>query len=129
MEKRMVFPDLIGNERIRSLFADALKREGAAHAYVLEGPRGSGRHTAARQIAAASLCENRRDPSYPLPCGRCASCTYPDAPCRFPEELYHSLEGYGFNVSELAGQAGIRYMNGPSTVTFLGAVLYGTPEE
>ena len=74
MEKRMVFPDLIGNERIRSLFADALKREGAAHAYVLEGPRGSGRHTAARQIAAASLCENRRDPSYPLPCGRCASC-------------------------------------------------------
>ena len=74
MEKRMVFPDLIGNERIRSLFADALKREGAAHAYVLEGPRGSGRHTAARQIAAASLCENRRDPSFPLPCGRCASC-------------------------------------------------------
>ena len=62
-------------------------------------------------------------------CGRCASCTYPDAPCRFPEELYHSLEGYGFNVSELAGQAGIRYMNGPSTVTFLGAVLYGSPGE
>ena len=60
-------------------------------------------------------------------CGRCASCTYPDAPCRFPEEMYHSLEGYGFNVSELAGQAGIRYMNGPSTVTFLGAVLYGKP--
>ena len=62
-------------------------------------------------------------------CGRCASCTWPDRPCRFPEELYHSLEGYGFNVSELAGQAGIRYMNGPSTVTFLGAVLYGRAEE
>ena len=58
-------------------------------------------------------------------CGRCAECTYPDAPCRFPEELYHSIEGYGLNVSELAGQAGIRYMNGPSTVTFFGAVLYG----
>ena len=58
-------------------------------------------------------------------CGRCASCTYPSAPCRFPEELYHSIEGYGFDVSELAGQAGIRYMNGPSTVTFFGAVLYG----
>ena len=60
-------------------------------------------------------------------CDICKTCTYPDAPCRFPEEMYHSLEGYGFNVSELAGQAGIRYMNGPSTVTFLGAVLYGKP--
>ena len=57
-------------------------------------------------------------------CGRCAPCTYPDAPCRFPEDLCHSLEGYGFNVSELAKQAGVRYMNGPSTVTFFGAVLY-----
>lgn len=58
-------------------------------------------------------------------CGRCSSCTYPDAPCRFPETLHHSLEGYGFIVSELAADAGIRYINGTNTVTYFGALLFG----
>jgi predicted metal-binding protein len=57
-------------------------------------------------------------------CGRCRACTWPDAPCRFPETLHHSLEGYGFNVSSLAEQAGLRYTAGPDTVTFFGAVLF-----
>lgn len=56
-------------------------------------------------------------------CGRCAECTYPNAPCRFPHLLHHSLEGYGFIVSELAVQAGIRYHNGANTVTYFGALL------
>lgn len=59
-------------------------------------------------------------------CGRCRKCTYPDAPCRFPRQLHHSLEGYGFLVNQLAKQAGIRYNNGPNTVTFFGALLYRT---
>ena len=57
-------------------------------------------------------------------CGRCRDCTYPDSPCRFPDKLYPSIEGFGFIVSELAQQAGIKYNNGPNTVTFFGAVLY-----
>ena len=57
-------------------------------------------------------------------CDRCKTCTYPDEPCRFPDELHHSIEGYGFYVSELAELAGIKYMNGENTVTFFGAVLY-----
>ena len=57
-------------------------------------------------------------------CGRCASCTYPDEPCRFPQLLHHSLEGYGFIVHDLAKAAGIRYHNGPDTVTFFGALLF-----
>jgi predicted metal-binding protein len=57
-------------------------------------------------------------------CGRCKVCTYPDAPCRFPDKLYPSIEGFGFIVSELANQAGIKYNNGPNTVTFFGAVVY-----
>ena len=57
-------------------------------------------------------------------CNRCKKCTYPDAPCRFPDKLYPSIEGFGFIVSELATQAGIKYNNGPNTVTFFGAVLY-----
>ena len=57
-------------------------------------------------------------------CGRCAQCTYPCAPCRFPQLLHHSLEGYGFIVSELARAAGIRYNNGSCTVTYFGALLF-----
>ncbi len=57
-------------------------------------------------------------------CSRCRACTWPEAACRFPEELQPSIEGFGFIVSELAKQAGIPYMNGKSTVTFFGGVLY-----
>ena len=57
-------------------------------------------------------------------CIRCAKCSYPDSACRFPGQLFHSIEGYGFLVSELAGLAGISYNNGPGTVTYFGAVLY-----
>lgn len=57
-------------------------------------------------------------------CGRCKTCTWPDAPCRFPDKLHHSLEGYGFRVNELAVQAGMKYNNGPNTITYFGALLY-----
>lgn len=57
-------------------------------------------------------------------CGQCETCTYPHAPCRFPEQLCHSLEGYGFLVSELAKSAGMHYHNGANTVTYFGALLF-----
>lgn len=57
-------------------------------------------------------------------CGRCQKCTYPDAPCRVPHLLHHSLEGYGFVVNELATEAGICYNNGVNTVTYFGALLF-----
>ena len=63
-------------------------------------------------------------------CDMCTECTYPDAPCRFPEQAHGSLEGYGILVSELAGQAGIRYINGKNTVTYFGGLAFnGTVSE
>lgn len=61
-------------------------------------------------------------------CERCPECTYPDAPCRFPQLLHPSLEAYGFIVSELAREAGVRYNNGPNTVTYFGALLFNPKE-
>ena len=58
-------------------------------------------------------------------CGVCESCTYPDAPCRFPGKSHGSIEGYGIFVSKLAAQAGVAYNNGENTVTYFGALLYG----
>ena len=57
-------------------------------------------------------------------CGRCSVCTYPDAPCRFPQFLHHSLEGYGFIVRDLAKEANMQYTNGANTVTYFGALLF-----
>lgn len=57
-------------------------------------------------------------------CKRCASCTYPTAPCRQPERLFPSLEGFGIHVSQLADCANIKYVNGENTVTYFGMLLY-----
>jgi predicted metal-binding protein len=57
-------------------------------------------------------------------CGTCEVCTYPDAPCRFPDKVHGSIEGYGIFVNKLAEMAGMGYNNGKDTVTFFGALLY-----
>lgn len=56
-------------------------------------------------------------------CQRCAKLD--DQPCRFPEQAIASLEAYGINVSVLAPQAGMKYINGVDTVTYFGAVFLG----
>lgn len=56
-------------------------------------------------------------------CQRCAK--QDDQPCRFPEKALASLEAYGINVSTLAPQAGMKYINGANTVTYFGAVFLG----
>lgn len=57
-------------------------------------------------------------------CARCASCTYPGAPCRFPERMLPCIEGYGIVVPLLAEKAGIEFMNGGNIVTWFGVVFF-----
>lgn len=58
-------------------------------------------------------------------CGVCAVCTKPEGqPCRFPEQAITSLEACGVNVSELAANCGLNYINGKDTVTYFGMLLY-----
>ena len=57
-------------------------------------------------------------------CIRCTRCTYPDAPCRFPEKLFPSLEGFGIFVNELAALAGVPYKAGENTVSYFGLLCY-----
>ena len=60
-------------------------------------------------------------------CNLCESCTYPDAPCRFPDKAMPSVEACGVNVMQLAKQIGIKYNNGPNTVTYFGMILFPEP--
>jgi predicted metal-binding protein len=58
-------------------------------------------------------------------CGQqCASCTYPDAPCRFPDRAFTSMEAYGLLVTDVCKSADTPYYYGRNTVTFTGCVLF-----
>ncbi len=71
---RDIFASLLGNAYIRETLAPDLAAGRAAHGYILSGPVGGGKKTAARLMAAASVCAHRMDETSPLPCGKCESC-------------------------------------------------------
>lgn len=56
-------------------------------------------------------------------CRRCKTCTYPDAPCRFPQRKSSAMEAYGMTVSEVCARNNIPYYYGPGTLTYVGCVL------
>lgn len=56
-------------------------------------------------------------------CNLCDPCAYPQ-PCKFPEKTYLAIEAVGINVTELSRAAGIRYNNGPNTITYFSAILF-----
>lgn len=71
-----LFPLLAGNRRLKEKMLPAITSEPPAvsHAYIIEGPSGSGKLTLAKSIAASLVCEKRGDPDSPLPCGHCLAC-------------------------------------------------------
>ena len=56
-------------------------------------------------------------------CMGCKQCTYPDAPCRFPDKLSHPMEGLGMIVSDVCKANGVKYYYGPGTLTYTGCIL------
>lgn len=66
------FPGLLGQERICRQLAMEIKNQRMAHAYLLVGPKGSGRAHLALNLFMALNCENRLTGA--SPCLNCASC-------------------------------------------------------
>ena len=64
-----IFPNLIGNDKAKQILFGNL-----SHAFIIEGPEGSGKLTAARNAAAAALCGHRDRSGHP-PCGVCPVCS------------------------------------------------------
>ncbi len=82
-----------GHDRIVDAFRRAYARRRMAHAYLLVGPSGVGKHRFARELARALLCEAPRSAAALEACDRCESCvlvaagTHPDLfSVRRPEE-------------------------------------------
>ena len=63
---------LAGNRRLKEQLAGREEGRGLAHAYILSGPAGSGRHTLARLLSAAMVCGG---PAGQRPSGRCLACS------------------------------------------------------
>ena len=68
------FNTIVGNKALCRRIADDILSSKPPHAIILEGPHGTGKHTIARQTAAALVCERSADSSAPLPCLSCLSC-------------------------------------------------------
>lgn len=56
-------------------------------------------------------------------CHICESCSYPDEPCKNPDEALASVEAYGILVFEMLTNCGLKYNNGKDTVSYVGLIL------
>lgn len=56
-------------------------------------------------------------------CRICNKCTYPDEPCRNPDDAYTSMEAYGLWVSRVCELSGMKYNNGKNTITYISCIL------
>lgn len=56
-------------------------------------------------------------------CRRCGTCTYPDAPCRFPDKRVSSMEAYGMLVLKVCKANGLQYYYGPQAIAYTSCFL------
>ena len=57
-------------------------------------------------------------------CAHCAHCTWPDAPCRFPDRMFPCVESHGILVTDLAEKHGIEFLAHGNIVTWFSLILY-----
>ncbi len=56
-------------------------------------------------------------------CDLCEVCSYPDEPCRFPNDVNFSMEACGFFVNRECKKAGLEYNYGPQTMTIIATMF------
>lgn len=56
-------------------------------------------------------------------CTKCKVCTYPDAPCRFPDQSFASMEAFGMLVTQVCSANHMQYYYGPCTIAYTSCFL------
>lgn len=68
------FADVVAQDHIVRTLGNALQQNRLSHAYLLAGPRGTGKTTVARILAKAINCQKRAHNDGIEPCNNCPSC-------------------------------------------------------
>ena len=66
--------EIVGNDGLKNRLARDILDRTLPHALILEGPRGTGKHTIALACAAAIACTEHKRENLPVPCLVCPSC-------------------------------------------------------
>jgi len=74
INNKAAMSEIIGNDTLKERLCRDIMSNSLSHAYIIEGPDGSGKKTIALMAAAALSCECRDDTSKPLPCLECPTC-------------------------------------------------------
>lgn len=62
-------------------------------------------------------------------CTLCKECTYPHSDCRFPNLVIYPVEKMDIHVSATASKNGLKYNNGPNTVTYFSLIFLGENDD
>ncbi len=93
----MIHTEILGQPKATRLLGRALASSRLAHAYLLHGPDGVGKTTAALNTAATLLCRNH---PASIPCGDCAGCAK-FASANHPDFLRIRPDGATIKISQI----------------------------
>lgn len=57
-------------------------------------------------------------------CELCETCSWPSAPCRFPDQMLPCIESYGILVTDSAALCDIDFFYDSTTVTWFGMIFF-----
>ncbi|KSU65748.1 DNA polymerase III subunit delta' [Arthrobacter sp. NIO-1057] len=92
---RPVFADLAGQQRVIDTLCAEVDRGNPTHAWLVTGPPGSGRTTAARAFAAALQCTQT-----PAGCGQCENCKLVLASSH-PDVSFISTDKFEYQIADV----------------------------
>jgi DNA polymerase-3 subunit delta' len=94
------FGHIAGSKNIIQSMQAAIKHGHIGHAYIIDGPPGSGKKLLANTFAAAILCENSADHN---PCGTCISCITLQSG-NHPDAVFVRTQKKSIGIDDVRGQ-------------------------